>query len=40
MGLEDVVWIHLVQNRDRWRGVLNVAVNLRVPEKSGNFLTS
>jgi hypothetical protein len=32
-------WIELAQDRDRWRG-LNAAMNLRVPENAGNFLTS
>jgi hypothetical protein len=27
IGLESVDWIHLAQDRDRWRGL----VNLRVP---------
>ena len=32
--------IDLVQEKDRWRAVVNAVMNLQVPEDSGNFLTS
>jgi hypothetical protein len=28
---EGVDWIHLAQNRDQWRAVVNTVMNLRVP---------
>jgi len=36
---EGVEWIHLAQDRDQWRAVVNTVMNLRVPKKAGNFLT-
>jgi hypothetical protein len=40
LGWEGVDWIHLVQDRDQWRTLVNTAMNLRVPKKAANFLTS
>jgi hypothetical protein len=37
---EDVDWIHLIYDRDRWRPLVNTVMNVRVPYKAGNFLTS
>jgi hypothetical protein len=31
IGWEGVDWIHLAQDRDQWRAVLNTAMKLRVP---------
>jgi hypothetical protein len=39
-GLRRVDWIHLAHDRDRWRALVNTEMNLRVPEKAGNVLTS
>jgi hypothetical protein len=30
IGWESVDWIQLVQDRDRWRALVNTAMNLRV----------
>jgi hypothetical protein len=30
-GVGDVDWIHLAQDRDRWRALTNTVTNLRVP---------
>jgi hypothetical protein len=32
-------WIHLAQDRDQWRVLVNTVMNLRIPKKAGNFLT-
>jgi hypothetical protein len=40
LRLEGVNWIHLAQDRGRWRALVNMVMNLRVPQKTGNFLTS
>jgi len=32
-------WIDLAQDKDRWRALVNVIMNLRVPQNSRNCLT-
>jgi hypothetical protein len=31
IGWEDVDWMHLAQDMDQWRAVVNMVMNLRVP---------
>jgi hypothetical protein len=40
IGFGDVDWIHLAQDRDRWRASVNTVMSLRVPKNAENFLTS
>jgi hypothetical protein len=35
VGLEDVDWIDLAQDRDRWQALVKAAMNLMVPQKTG-----
>jgi hypothetical protein len=37
---EVVDWIHLAQDRDQWRALVNMVMNLQAPKKAGNFLIS
>ena len=39
-GCEDIDWIDLAHDRERWRVLVGEVMNLRVPLNAGNFLTS
>jgi len=40
MDLGRIGWEDVYQDRDRWRVLVNTIMNLRVPYKAENFLTS
>ena len=39
VGCGCMEWIELAQDRERWRALVSVVMNLRVPKNVGNFLT-
>ena len=40
VGCGDMDWINLAHNKDRWQALVNAVINLWIPKKMGNFLTS
>jgi hypothetical protein len=38
VGCGSMDWIDLAEDRNRWRAFVNVVMNLRVPQKWGEFL--
>jgi hypothetical protein len=40
VGCEEMDWIDLAQDRDRWWALVNAVLKLQVPQNVGNFLTS
>jgi ribosome biogenesis protein Nip4 len=40
IGWGSVDWMHLAQDKDQWQALMNMIMNLWVPYKAGNFVTS
>jgi hypothetical protein len=40
IGWDGVDWIDLARDRDQWRALVNMVMNLRVPQNAGKFLSS
>jgi hypothetical protein len=39
-GFDELDWINVAQNMNKWQGVLNMIMNLRVPQNAGTVFTS
>ena len=37
VGCEGMVWINVAQDKDRWRALANVLMNLRFAQNAGNM---
>jgi hypothetical protein len=40
IGWGGMEWIDLAQDRDRWRALMKMVVNIKVPKNVGKFLSS
>jgi hypothetical protein len=38
IGYDDVIWIHVAQNKDQWQALVNTVMNLSTPLKTRNLL--
>jgi hypothetical protein len=39
IGWDGMDWIDLAEDRDQWRALMKMVMNLRVPLNAGNFLS-
>jgi hypothetical protein len=39
-GMDGMDWTNLAQDRNRWRTLVKMVMDLRVPLNAGNFLTT
>jgi hypothetical protein len=40
IGWYDMDWVDLAQDMDQWRALVNMAMNIWVPQNAGKFLSS
>jgi hypothetical protein len=40
MGWGDIAWTDVAQDMDQWTALVNMVINLRVPQNFANFLNS
>jgi hypothetical protein len=40
MRFDGMVWIHLAEDRDQWRALVNTIMDFRVPQNVEKFLSS